>query len=464
MDGGSLSTGAIIGIVFGSVLGFAGLVYLCCYRKQVAARQTQKLMDATNLIHAQHPQGTLSHQVLPDGSIGVFVRPMPSTTHLMGQPSSQYPVQRPLPPPPPIEPDMFQQLPYNPQGLAAIPSSLALSSTFAQPSAPVQPEAQLQLQFSSHPRPNVVTTIGDEIKEGVVEEAKGDPEGEAWDDTSFIPPPTGLVVAPLLTPSPLATGVSHSPSSSLFITSTAHSPTPATSTGVGPGSEPEALPAQNVRGPQTPAHASADDPTSPSIPSSTRPNASSFKTSPPEARNPHEVQADVVITMPSLDNGRVYPMDQDLLPPRPAHNPHATVTHIKTLERPHNTFTPPPITTTDNNNSTLFHKKRSTQSILKHTTTTMTERMSNTIKSAVGGAKQSIGEAIGNPEMAASGAAQKTQADMAQRLADKKTQAEGVGHRVEGQAQEKVGDLTNDKVLKARGLENQALGDIELNV
>ncbi|KAF9954762.1 hypothetical protein BGZ72_004308 [Mortierella alpina] len=94
----------------------------------------------------------------------------------------------------------------------------------------------------------------------------------------------------------------------------------------------------------------------------------------------------------------------------------------------------------------------------------MTERMSNTINSAVGGAKQSIGEAIGNREMAASGAAQKAQADTSQRLADKKIQAEGVGHRVEGQAQEKVGNLTNDKVLKARGLENQALGDIELNV
>ncbi|KAF9943023.1 hypothetical protein BGZ67_008654 [Mortierella alpina] len=131
---------------------------------------------------------------------------------------------------------MFQQLPYNPQGLAATPSSLALPSTFAQPSAPLPPEAQLQLQFSSHPRPNVVTTIGDEVKEGVIEEAKGDPEGDAWDDT-------------------------------------------------------------------------------------TRPNASSFKTS-PDARNPHEVQADVVITVPSLDIGHMYPMDQDLLPPRPAHNPH----------------------------------------------------------------------------------------------------------------------------------------------
>ncbi|KAG0204998.1 hypothetical protein BGX28_003248 [Mortierella sp. GBA30] len=95
---------------------------------------------------------------------------------------------------------------------------------------------------------------------------------------------------------------------------------------------------------------------------------------------------------------------------------------------------------------------------------TMTERMSNKIKSAVGGAKQTIGEVIGNREMAASGAAQKAEADTSQRFAEKKAQEEEVAHRVEGQAQEKTGDVTHDRVLKARGLENQALGDIELNV
>ncbi|KAF9990073.1 hypothetical protein BGZ75_003842 [Mortierella antarctica] len=293
-------------------------------------------MDATNLIHAQHPQGTLSHQVLPDGSVGVFVRPMPSTTPLMGQVPPQYQVQHPHPHPPPVEPDMFQQLPYNPQGLAATPSSLALPSTFAQPSAPLPPEAQLQLQFSSHPRPNVVTTIGDEVKEGVIEEAKGDPEGDAWDDTSFIEP-NGFSAAPLLlTPSPLSTGMNHSPSSSSSIRSTTQPTPPAVSSSVVPDSEPGALPSQDLRGPQAPAHARSNYPAPPSIPNSTRPNASSFKTS-PDARNPHEVQADVVITVPSLDIGHMYPMDQDLLPPRPAHNPHTlSVTFNDQPEEPTN--------------------------------------------------------------------------------------------------------------------------------
>ncbi|CAO3574248.1 unnamed protein product [Mortierella alpina] len=329
MNSEGLSTGAIVGIVFGSALGFTGLIYLCCYRKQVAARQTQKLMDATNLIHAQPPQGTLSQQVLPDGTVGVFIRPMPIATPLMGQPlpQPQYQVQRPHPPPPPIEPDMFQQLPYNP-GLAAAPSSLALSSTFAQPSAPIPPEAQQQLQFSSHPRPNVVTTIGDEVKEGVVEEAKGDPEGDAWDDAPFVAP-TGYSAAPMLTPSPLATGSPYSPSSISSIRSAARPATPADSIGIAPSSEPD------LQGPQAPAHENPHHLDLPSIPSTRSANASSIKT-PPDVRNPHGVQADVVISMPSLDVGRVYPMDQDLLPPRPAHNPHALSVTLDRPEEGHN--------------------------------------------------------------------------------------------------------------------------------
>ncbi|KAF9418864.1 hypothetical protein BGZ94_009574 [Podila epigama] len=94
----------------------------------------------------------------------------------------------------------------------------------------------------------------------------------------------------------------------------------------------------------------------------------------------------------------------------------------------------------------------------------MTERISNTVNSYIGGAKQTIGSAIGNPDLAASGAAQKTQAESAQRLVDARTHSEGIGHTVQGQAQQKVGSLTGDHTLVARGKGNEVLGNIQRNV
>jgi len=94
----------------------------------------------------------------------------------------------------------------------------------------------------------------------------------------------------------------------------------------------------------------------------------------------------------------------------------------------------------------------------------MTERLSNTANQYMGSAKESIGSAIGNSDLAASGAAQRAQAEAAQRLADSKTHAEGAGHTVEGQAQKKVGSLTGDKSMEARGHANETLGDMQRNV
>ncbi|KAF9574155.1 kinesin-like nuclear fusion protein [Mortierella alpina] len=93
-----------------------------------------------------------------------------------------------------------------------------------------------------------------------------------------------------------------------------------------------------------------------------------------------------------------------------------------------------------------------------------TEKMSNTANSYIGGAKQTVGETLGNTNLAASGAAQKAQADSAQRLADAKIHSEGVGHKVEGEAQSKIGSLTGDRSMQARGEANQTLGDIQRNV
>ncbi|KAG0208723.1 kinesin-like nuclear fusion protein [Mortierella sp. GBA30] len=94
----------------------------------------------------------------------------------------------------------------------------------------------------------------------------------------------------------------------------------------------------------------------------------------------------------------------------------------------------------------------------------VTEKISNTASSYVGSAKQSVGEKLGLPEMAASGATQKAQADEAQRLADERTRTEGWGHKVEGQAQTKIGSLTGDKAMEARGRANETLGDMKQNV
>ncbi|KAG0090431.1 hypothetical protein BGZ93_005413 [Podila epicladia] len=94
----------------------------------------------------------------------------------------------------------------------------------------------------------------------------------------------------------------------------------------------------------------------------------------------------------------------------------------------------------------------------------MTERMTNTANSYIGGAKEAIGSAIGSSDLAARGAAQKAQAEAAQRLADNKTHTEGVGHQVEGQVQQTIGAITGDKSMEARGHANETLGDMQRKV
>ncbi|KAG0286131.1 hypothetical protein BGZ97_007542 [Linnemannia gamsii] len=94
----------------------------------------------------------------------------------------------------------------------------------------------------------------------------------------------------------------------------------------------------------------------------------------------------------------------------------------------------------------------------------MTERIQNTANSYIGGAKQTIGETIGNSNLAASGAQQKAQADAAQKAADAKTHAEGVGHKIQGEVQQNVGSLTGNTSMEARGHANEARSDLERKV
>ncbi|KAF9912392.1 hypothetical protein EC991_011084 [Linnemannia zychae] len=88
-------------------------------------------------------------------------------------------------------------------------------------------------------------------------------------------------------------------------------------------------------------------------------------------------------------------------------------------------------------------------------------KVSNTASSYIGGAKQTIGETINNPDLAASGAAQKVQADTAQKVHDAKTEAQGLAHKAGGQAQKASGNVLGDYSLEASGEGNITKGEIE---
>ncbi|KAF9358870.1 hypothetical protein BGX26_000734 [Mortierella sp. AD094] len=94
----------------------------------------------------------------------------------------------------------------------------------------------------------------------------------------------------------------------------------------------------------------------------------------------------------------------------------------------------------------------------------ITERVSNTANSYIGGAKQTISETLGYPGLAASGAEQKAQADSAQAAAVAKPRVEGASHQVEGKIEQTVGSLTNDASLEARGHANEVRGNVESKV
>ncbi|KAF9996538.1 hypothetical protein BGZ79_009727 [Entomortierella chlamydospora] len=80
---------------------------------------------------------------------------------------------------------------------------------------------------------------------------------------------------------------------------------------------------------------------------------------------------------------------------------------------------------------------------------TSVERLANTSNPCIGGAKQSVGETLGYPDLAASGTAQKAQADAAQKAAEAKIHSEGIGRIVEDQAEAKVESRTGDRSMEA---------------
>ncbi|KAF9271868.1 hypothetical protein BGZ68_002960, partial [Mortierella alpina] len=69
----------------------------------------------------------------------------------------------------------------------------------------------------------------------------------------------------------------------------------------------------------------------------------------------------------------------------------------------------------------------------------MTSKISNTYNETVGGAKEKVGNATHNPNLAGSGAQQKAQAQAQQHAQNAETHAKGLGHNIEGGAQKAVG-------------------------
>ncbi|KAG0045337.1 hypothetical protein BGZ83_009428 [Gryganskiella cystojenkinii] len=188
-DPSGLSAGAIVGIVLGSLVGLVGLIYCCFFRRQISERNTQKMMDHVNNMHAQEPQGEISSEVLPDGSVGLTVRPLPNapvSTQML--PNG---VIMPVYPPGshPQQPQRFQQQLIYTQGqrqFSAAPIALAGHSS---------QHLQQQLRLSTHPRPGVVTIVNDSGGGG---EVKGDDQTEPWKPSPFVPPTaTPIVEAPI---------------------------------------------------------------------------------------------------------------------------------------------------------------------------------------------------------------------------------------------------------------------------
>ncbi|KAF9115986.1 hypothetical protein BGX27_005423 [Mortierella sp. AM989] len=90
----------------------------------------------------------------------------------------------------------------------------------------------------------------------------------------------------------------------------------------------------------------------------------------------------------------------------------------------------------------------------------LSDKISNTANSYMGSAKETLGNAIGNPTLAGEGAAQRVQADTAQKVADAKIHSEGVTNSVTGNVQKTVGSAIGNPTMEARGHANIAKGEL----
>ncbi|KAF9182383.1 hypothetical protein BGZ51_001489 [Haplosporangium sp. Z 767] len=93
-----------------------------------------------------------------------------------------------------------------------------------------------------------------------------------------------------------------------------------------------------------------------------------------------------------------------------------------------------------------------------------TSRITNSVKSALGGAKKTVGSMLGNESMQASGKVQQAEAQAANLAARVGQQAKGVAHEIKGEAQKKVGNVTGNKSMEAEGNLNSVRGEAERKI
>ncbi|KAF9355110.1 hypothetical protein BGX26_006985 [Mortierella sp. AD094] len=94
----------------------------------------------------------------------------------------------------------------------------------------------------------------------------------------------------------------------------------------------------------------------------------------------------------------------------------------------------------------------------------ITDKISNTASSYIGSAKETLGNAIGNPTLAGEGAAQRVEAEAAQKAADAKVHSEGVVNSIQGNVQKTVGSAVGNPTLEAKGHANIAKGEVQKNI
>ncbi|KAG0246573.1 hypothetical protein BGX31_000551 [Mortierella sp. GBA43] len=90
-----------------------------------------------------------------------------------------------------------------------------------------------------------------------------------------------------------------------------------------------------------------------------------------------------------------------------------------------------------------------------------TSRIVNTVKSAVGGARNSVGSMLGNESMQVKGKLQQAEAQAANLAARAGQQAKGAMHEAKGTAQRAVGSVTGNKSMEAEGHLNAERGAAE---
>ncbi|KAF8925649.1 hypothetical protein CPC16_007992 [Podila verticillata] len=91
----------------------------------------------------------------------------------------------------------------------------------------------------------------------------------------------------------------------------------------------------------------------------------------------------------------------------------------------------------------------------------MSDKISNTLKSTLGGAKESLGKAVGSEQLMASGHAEKAQADARTVAQRAQQEQEMAGQRVQGAADEVTGRTKSTLGAAAGNTKMQVEGNLQ---